>query len=456
MFTKRDAVRQLRHRDHVRAPVYAPFSARAALSASIIAGLVFAVVDAGLGWVLRGISPVTPLRMTGAIVLGPAALSPPNTFDATIALVAIATHLLLSTAYGTLLALLMPAVDIAWGILLGGFYGLALYYVNFYGFNAFSPWFAVQHDWVSVGSHFVFGAVLAYTYTTLNRRSEVRLDSYRYDADLRCVEKKWRTVPVLASNSPRARHEDAPLSIPREAAVSTTFCPRLSEARHLLPLLRSHLVAAASRHPLSAGLALDLLPIVEDGLFGYELVPDREAHTYVTLGCNRQGEPVLRKTLYGVGARNTLQLVAVNGHILSRSERAARYSTQQRDFHFADWPAAVESAWVHLLALFPERPRQPVAVREHMHRCLDEALSIAHSHLAHWNPFIQFCGMPNEAQHGFVLTGAKGERGELVFQRPDIWMLRWKAPPQAVYDSWSVLLPDADAANNPAHRDRAS
>ena len=111
---------QLHHRDHFRAPVYAPFSVRAALSASIIAGLVFAVLDAGLGWVLRGISPLTPLRMIGAIVLGPAALSPPDTFDATIALVAIATHLLLSAAYGTLLALLMPAVDIAWGLLLGG------------------------------------------------------------------------------------------------------------------------------------------------------------------------------------------------------------------------------------------------------------------------------------------------------------------------------------------------
>ena len=472
MFTRRDAMAPLHHRDHVRAAVYAPFSVGAALSASIIAGLVFALLDAGIGWALRGISPLTPLRMIGAIVLGPAALSPPDTFDATIALVAIATHLLLSIAYGTLLALLMPAVDIAWGLLLGGFYGLGLYYINFYGFNAFSPWFAVQRDWVSVGSHFVFGAVLAYTYTALNRRwatssadpatqslsrpsaSGVKLDANDYDSQPRCVEKTWRTVPVLAFNSPRVRHDDAPLSVPREAAVSTTFCPRLSEARQLLPLLRSHLIAAASRHPLAAGLALDLLPIVEDGLFGYELLPDREAHTYVTLGCNRQGEPVLRKTLYG--APNTLQLVAVNGHILSRSERAARYSTRQRDYHFADWPAAVDAAWAHLLALFPERPRQPVAVREHRHRCLDEALSIAHSHLAHWNPFIQFCGLPNEAQHGFRLTGATGEHGELVFQRPDIWMLRWKAPPQAVYESWSVVLPDADAANNAAHRDRAS
>ncbi len=238
--------------------------------------------------------------------------------------------------------------------------------------------------------------------------------------------------------------------------MSRSFCPRLSEARHLLPLLRSHLVAVASGYPLPAGLALDLLPIVEDGLFGYELVLDRKTHTYVIIGCNGQGEPVLRKTLYGVGAPNALQLVAVDGHILSRRERASRYSTQQRDSHFPDWPAAAEAAFAQLLILFPERPRRPVAVREHRHRCLDEALSIAHSHLAHWNPFIWFCGLPNEAQQGFALEGAKGEHGELVFQRPDIWMLRWKAPPRAVYESWSVVLPDPDAASDTAHRNRAS
>jgi hypothetical protein len=156
-----------------------------------------------------------------------------------------------------------------------------------------------------------------------------------------------------------------------------SFCPRVSEARYLLPLLRSHLIAAAFRYPLSAGLALDLLPIVDDGLFGYELIPDRNTHSYVTIGCNAQGAPVLRKTSYGVGAPNTLQLVSVHGQILSRSARASRYGTQQRDSRFSEWTSAADSAWEHLLLLFPERPRKAVAVREHAHRCLDEALSIA-------------------------------------------------------------------------------
>jgi hypothetical protein len=238
--------------------------------------------------------------------------------------------------------------------------------------------------------------------------------------------------------------------------MPVSYCPTLSEAQHLLPLLRSHLVAAAFRYPLPAGLALDLLPIVEDGLFGYELIPDRNTHTYVSIGCNAQGEPVLRKTSYGVGAPSALQLVGANGQILSRNGRASRYGTQQRDSCFPDWPSAADSAWAHLLFLFPERPRQPVAVREHVHRCLDEALSIAHSHLSPWNPFIQFYGLPNEAQLGFALKDANGGHGELVFQRPDIWMLRWKAPRQAVYESWSVTLPNYDAISDAAQHNRAS
>src|ERR1700693_2913670 len=127
------------------------------------------------------------------------------------------------------------------------------------------------------------------------------------------MRREWRASPILFSSIILARPANAPSSIGWEFAMPRSFCPTLSEAQHLLPLLRSHLIAAAFRYPLPAGLALDLLPIVEEGLFGYELIPDRNTHTYVTIGCNAQGEPVLRKTSYGVGAPNTLQLVGVNG-----------------------------------------------------------------------------------------------------------------------------------------------
>lgn len=238
--------------------------------------------------------------------------------------------------------------------------------------------------------------------------------------------------------------------------MQSSFWPRLSEARHFLPLLRGHLVASAAAFPLSAGLTLDLLPIVEDGLFGYELVPDRDAQTYLTVGRNARGNMVLRRTLYGDGAPNALQLVAVDGQLLSRSERAARYRLQQRDTCFLDPAAAADATFAQLLTLFPQRPRLPIGIREHWHRSLDGALAIAHSHLARWHPIIRFCGIPDEAQHGFALSGAPGEHGELIFQRPDIWMLRWKAAPHAVYESWSVPVPLPEVPDAVARGDAAS
>ena len=224
-------------------------------------------------------------------------------------------------------------------------------------------------------------------------------------------------------------------------AANRSFCPRLSEASRLLPLIRGYLVAAAPR-PLAT--TLDLVPIVEDGLFGYELVPDRETHTYPIIGCNAQGEPVLRKNSYGFGAPDALRLVAVNGRLLSRSGRAARYSIQRRDFRFPNWLAAVESAWVNVLPQFPDLPRQTPVLRENMQRWLDSALSVAHSHLVRWDPFIEFFGLPNEMQLGFALSGASGEHGELIFQQPGTWALRWNAPPEIVRESWSLVVEDLE------------
>jgi|SRR5437667_3631273 len=157
-----------RTRHQVRLKFYAPFNWRAAVWASVIAGLAFTLLDIGLAWAVRGVSPWMPLRMIGAIVLGPAALSPPDAFDAEVVLVALLLHFMLSIAYGTFLAFLIPAIDSLWTIIVGGVYGLALYYLNFYGFNAFSPWFAEQRDWVSVASHFAFGAVAAYAYKSIS------------------------------------------------------------------------------------------------------------------------------------------------------------------------------------------------------------------------------------------------------------------------------------------------
>jgi hypothetical protein len=149
--------------------VYAPFTWRAALAASLCGGLVFALLHLGLMWAVRGASPWVSVRMIAAIVLGSTVLSPLDTSGVVVLLAAVLLHGTLSIVYGMLLALLLPAVDTTSSIVIGGFYGLALYYINFYGFSAFSPWFTEERDTVSMVSHFAFGAVVAWVYKSIHR-----------------------------------------------------------------------------------------------------------------------------------------------------------------------------------------------------------------------------------------------------------------------------------------------
>ena len=160
----------LRIHKQANSPVYAPFSWRAALAASISGGLVFTLLHIGLLRALHGVSPWVPVRMIAAMVLGPAVLSPPDTFDVVVVLAAILLHGMLSIVYGVLLAFLLPAVNTIWCIVVGGLYGLTLYYINFYGFNAFSPWFMEERDALSMVSHFAFGAVVAWVYKVVHSR----------------------------------------------------------------------------------------------------------------------------------------------------------------------------------------------------------------------------------------------------------------------------------------------
>jgi len=223
------------------------------------------------------------------------------------------------------------------------------------------------------------------------------------------------------------------------------YCPRLSEAKTLLPLLRAQLIAAAPRYSLPNNISLDLLPIVEDGLFGYEIVPDRNTHTYLTVGWYETGDAALRRSLCYVGAHSTLRLAALNGESVACSNFSPRNCPQKRDSRFAETSDAVESALSQLVALFPERPRKVVAFQVNEHRYLDEALATAHAYLSQWNPFIEFVGLPNEAQFGFALKGDHGEQGELVSRRPDMWVLRWKSASVNIYEEWAVVLPDSGA-----------
>jgi hypothetical protein len=110
--------------------------------------------------------------------------------------------------------------------------------------------------------------------------------------------------------------------------------PRLSVAKRLLPVISHHFDVASSKHP--HGAALDLWPIVEEGLFGYELIPDRETRTYLILGRNARDQPCLRTTSYGVDDPDALRLATAGGLLVSPGERGGRFSVQRRDEVFSE------------------------------------------------------------------------------------------------------------------------
>jgi hypothetical protein len=217
--------------------------------------------------------------------------------------------------------------------------------------------------------------------------------------------------------------------------------PRISHAKDLLPIIREHLVASAARHSLPAGLSLELLPIVEDGLVGYEFLPNQATNSYLTIGCDDRGVPVLRERLYRPDAPGGLRVAAVNGRTLAPGEKGAGNNLRRRDAILSDWPSTAEAAWIELASMFPQQPRHCIDLDETRQHGLDEALEIACAHLAEWDPSIDFCGVPDEAQYGFALTHANGGRGLLASRQPGQWMLWFQCPYAAINEEWSVLSP---------------
>jgi hypothetical protein len=218
--------------------------------------------------------------------------------------------------------------------------------------------------------------------------------------------------------------------------------PLLSQAATILPLVRGHIVEAAARCSLPVGFSLDMVPILEEKLFGYELTPIGVAETCLTLGCKPDGEPVLRKESLASSPPGSLRLATLDGVTIARGSRDLSSRCGRRDFRFADWSSAAKFACTELEALFPGTPRWPPRVNLGPNASLDQALLAAAARLARWNPFIHFCGLPNEEQLGYALCDVDGGHGELVFRRPDEWTLHWTSAREVVREAWSVVAPE--------------
>ena len=150
----------------------AKLNIRAAIWAGVIAGAVFMMLEMGLVATVGGDSPWAPPRMIAAMVLGPGVLPPPATFDIGILMVTMMIHFALSIAYGVLLGWLISRrqAGLAAASVLGLAFGLLIYFVNFYGFTAVWPWFAMARNGISIFAHAMFGLVLGASYRMVARR----------------------------------------------------------------------------------------------------------------------------------------------------------------------------------------------------------------------------------------------------------------------------------------------
>ena len=77
---------------------------KAVVSASLIAGFIFLILDLALVAIVGGESLWGPPRMIGAILLGEGVLPPPATFHLSSFLAALVVHLALSLIYGSIFA----------------------------------------------------------------------------------------------------------------------------------------------------------------------------------------------------------------------------------------------------------------------------------------------------------------------------------------------------------------
>jgi uncharacterized membrane protein YagU involved in acid resistance len=143
---------------------------RAAVSAGVLAGAVFIMFEMVMVALFLTESPWAPPRMMAAIVLGETVLPPPATFDFGVMTVAMTVHFVLSILYAFIIAEIIQYRGTGLALSLGAAAGLVIYLVNFYGFTAVFPWFAMARNWVSVVGHILFGVVTAWAYLGFVKR----------------------------------------------------------------------------------------------------------------------------------------------------------------------------------------------------------------------------------------------------------------------------------------------
>lgn len=154
-----------------------PWALRQGAIGGIIAGIVFAAFEMIVGAAMMGPEVFfMPLRMIGAILLGPSALDPSYSLVAA-GLAGLVVHVVLAAIYGGVFAMLFGGLRSAWtDIAIGAGYGLALWLINFYVIAPMAfPWFLEADPVVQFVAHTVFfGAVLGWYVSQAHAKAELR------------------------------------------------------------------------------------------------------------------------------------------------------------------------------------------------------------------------------------------------------------------------------------------
>ena len=142
-----------------------PWALGVGAAGGIVAGIVFAAYEMIASAALMGGEAFfMPLRMIGAILLGPVALDPGYSLLAA-GLAGVAVHITLAVLYGMAFAMVTGGLrSAATDILLGAAYGTGLWLFNFYVIApAAFPWFLDSPPALQFIGHSVFfGAVLGW------------------------------------------------------------------------------------------------------------------------------------------------------------------------------------------------------------------------------------------------------------------------------------------------------
>lgn len=142
---------------------------RAALAAGLIAGAVTLLVLLVAYPLVTGGTPWTVLRFIGAIVLGKAVLPPPTSFHALAAITGTVTHLVLSIAFATVLALIIHRWGIIVGFVGGALFGLALFGINLFALTELFDWFYPLRSLPFLLLHVFYGALAGGLYELWER-----------------------------------------------------------------------------------------------------------------------------------------------------------------------------------------------------------------------------------------------------------------------------------------------